>query len=104
MLRLLHAAKTRSRFLRDGRERPHGFLGGWKPPKVGSLPPFLVFCPRAVSLPSLYASAYFSSACRASPSKAAPKAEPKVGFTLSVTSRSPGSRFCLGLSLQIGPF
>jgi len=28
ILRLLHAGKTRSRFLRDGRERPHRTLGG----------------------------------------------------------------------------
>src|SRR6266446_2712563 len=41
--RLLHTAKTRSSFLRDGRERPHRTLGGSKPSKVGSLPPNLVF-------------------------------------------------------------
>ncbi len=38
-----HADKARSRFLRDGRERPHELFGRLKAKKVGSLPPNLVF-------------------------------------------------------------
>jgi len=45
----MHAAKTRSPLLGDGRERPHFDLGGWKPSKVGSLPPVSV-----IFLPSLF--------------------------------------------------
>src|SRR6266481_4816080 len=76
----------------------HGFRGN----EVGSLPPVRVSCPRADSLPSLYPSAYFSSACRAFPSKAGLKAEPKVRCTLSVTSDSMAFRFRPGLSPQKG--
>src|SRR6266478_3958673 len=67
----------------------HGFRGN----EVGSLPPVRVSCPRADSLPSLYPSAYFSSACRAFPSKAGLKAEPKVRFTLSVNEFSAKRHF-----------
>src|SRR6266481_4762227 len=40
-----HANKTRSRFLCNGRERPHELFGRMKAEKVGSLPPNLVFFP-----------------------------------------------------------
>ena len=43
ILRLLHAAKTRSPFFGDGRERSHELFGRLKAAKVGSLPPNLVF-------------------------------------------------------------
>src|SRR5208337_3593276 len=42
ILRLLHAAKTRSPFFGDGRERSHELFGRLKAEKVGSLPPNLV--------------------------------------------------------------
>src|SRR5439155_5929919 len=48
LLRFLHAAKTRPRAARGGRERAHPNLGGWKPPKVGSLPPHLVVLPPSI--------------------------------------------------------
>ena len=38
-----HANKTRSRFLCNGRERPHELFGRLKAEKAGSLPPNLVF-------------------------------------------------------------
>src|SRR5664279_1164205 len=52
ILRLLHADKTRSRFLRDGRERSHELFGRLKAEKAGSLPPDLVFFPRSLLLSS----------------------------------------------------
>jgi hypothetical protein len=39
----MHAAKTRARDQRAGRERPHELFGRLKAEKVGSLPPVLVF-------------------------------------------------------------
>src|SRR5580692_8203495 len=59
----MHAAKTRSPLSGDGRERPHFGLGGWKPPKVGSLPPILVFLPRAFVTSLSYAFAFLGRTC-----------------------------------------
>jgi hypothetical protein len=84
----MRAGKTRSPFLGDGRERLHRTLGGSARTKVRSLPPILVFCPRADSLPSVYASAYFSSACCVSLPKATLKSGPKVTCERSVTAGS----------------
>ena len=57
ILRFLHAAKTRSRLLRDGRERPHELFGRQEAEKVGSLPPNLV----------LFSVSLFSFSCRSFP-------------------------------------
>src|SRR5712691_9555565 len=43
ILRILHAGKTRSRFLRDGLERPHELLGGWTAKKWGRSSPLRSF-------------------------------------------------------------
>src|SRR5207245_6736231 len=59
LLRSLHAGKTRPRAARGGRGRPPENFGGWKPPRMGALPPILVVCPRAPCLRFFPASAYF---------------------------------------------
>jgi hypothetical protein len=64
----VHADKTRSRFLRNGRERPHELFGRLKAEKVGSLPPNLVFF--SVSL--------FSSSCLLFPRFPGTYAHPKL--------------------------
>src|SRR5215469_2740308 len=52
LLLCMHADKTRSPFLGDGRERPQRPLDGGALFKGGSLPAEVVFCPRAFFLPS----------------------------------------------------
>jgi hypothetical protein len=52
-----YADKTRSRFLRNGRERPHELFGRLKTEKLGSLPPNLV----------VFSVSLFSLSCRLYP-------------------------------------
>src|SRR5690242_13118641 len=62
----MHAAKTRPRAARGGRERPPWTFGGWKPLKSGSLPPALVFFARAFVTPSSYPFSFVGRTCLSS--------------------------------------
>ena len=78
-------AKHGHRSLVTGGSDPTDLLGGSARTKVGSLPPILVFCPRAELSPSFYASGYFSRPCRSTAPKTGWKGRPKVDRRLCVT-------------------
>src|ERR1700730_8140627 len=93
----MHGDKTRSRFLRDGRERPHRPVGRLKAVKSGVAPAHLSVLAASPFLPWPRASAHFSIGLSTPAAKADPNDPPNVPSWLLFTSTA-----VLGVGFRFG--